>query len=137
MPFPPIAVCIVCELVRIEPGSFSILGFHGIAPDVRIGVPTFPGRLDFLTLALLGTREESGTGDVVLEASVIGPQQQPVWIGDRQEVNYTGPSGSRLNLFLRIAGPVFPVSGIYTFHLRIDGVLHYQTTLEVVRSAAD
>jgi hypothetical protein len=103
---------------------------------VKIGVPTFPGRLDFLTLALLGTREESVSADVVLEASVIGPQQQAVWIGDQQELNYTGPSGSRLNLFLRVTGPVFPVSGTYTFFLRIDGMLHYQTTFEVVTTAA-
>jgi hypothetical protein len=124
-------------LVRLEENSFSILGFHGLAPDIKIGVAAFPGRLDFLTLVLLGRREEALTARVILEASVIGPSQEPVWVGHREELAYSGPSESRLNLFLRIAGPVFPVPGIYTFTLRIDGATHYDTTFEVVSKVPD
>lgn len=131
MAFPKIETCLICEIVRREEGKHSLLGFHGITPDVRIRVPDYSRPLDFLTFVLLGVRGEGG-GTFKLQASVVDPNGKEVWQGNLTDITIAQNPEGKLNLFIQVANAVLALPGVYRFTLLVDDQLHYQTEFSIV-----
>jgi hypothetical protein len=75
MPFPQITTCLVCEVVRQEMlGKYALLGFFGVAPQIRIALRDF--RLPYtVSFFFIGG---SGSGTYHVELRVRGPSGQLV-----------------------------------------------------------
>lgn len=128
MPFPKITTCLVCELARPEGTKFSLLGFHGITPDVRIGLIEFPGTVEFLTFVLIGARGE-GAGTFDIDWNVVAPNNEITWTGGIKEITIPANPEAKLNLIIRASNAAFPLKGIYRLNLLVDNQLHYKTEI--------
>src|ERR1700731_1228866 len=111
MAFPAIEACFLCELVRPEPmGKFSVLGYYGIAPYVRIYLQNFnqPAQLCFVFAG------GAGQGHFRIDLRITAPNgatfDAPSVEGDLV------PQATVSNIFMGFLG-VLPGPGNYTVSL--------------------
>ena len=128
MSFPQIRYCLVCENVRPEQsGLTTMVGFYGIAPDVRIGIPDFSEPLPILAFLLISN--ESGQGDFEIQVRISDDAGNIVLGVPSGRVALAG-GARRLNLGVNVTGLKLPQPGRYTLSLLVNGLMHFHTTFE-------
>jgi hypothetical protein len=115
MAFPTIESCFICELVRPEAmGKFSVLGYYGISPHVRIQVQDFTRPVQLCFVFGGG----SGSGHVRLDLRITAPNgaslSAPHFEGDLVA------QAVLTNIFMSFQG-VLPGPGDYTATLLVNG----------------
>jgi hypothetical protein len=115
MAFPTINVCIICELARPEPlGKFSILGYYGIAPYVRIQVQKFAAPLALCFVFAGG----SGQGHFRIDLRITAPNGA-TFDAPGTEGDLAGQVAVS-NIFMGFQG-LLPGPGNYLASLLVDG----------------
>lgn len=125
MPFPQTKACLVCEVARPEAyGKWAILGFYGIAPDVRIAIQDFSRPVTLCLFFVCG--EGSGTFDV--GARLVAPNGAIIEVP-----SVRGSIGPDSPQFFWILGfqNMLPGPGQYRVLLLADQQERYATTIEL------
>jgi hypothetical protein len=122
MPFPTITTCIVCEQARPEiGGKFTLLGFYGVAPDVRINIQNFNQPVGLCFVFVGG----AGSGHFVIGLRITAPNGQtfdaPSVEGD------LAPAAIGSRFFMGFAG-VLPGPGNYSASLLVNGTPNSHAT---------
>lgn len=119
MPFPTINACIICELARPElGGQFTLLGFHGLAPNVRVTVHNFDQPVQ-LCFVFMGGR---GEGHFTVGLAITAPNGRRF---EAQTIQGTlSPHKYASNFFMAFLG-VLPGPGNYTASLLVNGTPTY------------
>ncbi len=131
MAFPPITTCLVCEGVREEIlHKFTIVGFFGVTPDVRISLRDFNAPFS-ICFFFCGT---AGYGNFNLELRVTNSYGQvvPGAIGPTHAS--IEPSRSTSNFIFFFHG-VVPGPGRYGISLIANGVVAYSSTIDIDRAS--
>jgi hypothetical protein len=121
---PEIYGCLICEIVRTEQnGTFTLLGFYGLAPHVSIGVNDFSKPVGFVCL-LQASAAFQESNVAIRMVSPSGIEIQPL----NSRMLLAGPLQSVFAAEFRgvLSGP-----GLYTLELLIDGEVRRQTTIDI------
>ena len=127
MAIPPIKTCIVCEGARAEVhGKWTLLGFFGVAPDVRVSFTDFSKPVT-LCFAFIG-----GDADGKIRAGlrVIAPSGAVIPGAMETEGDFVG--GKISTAFFMSFQAVVPGPGRYTVVLTLNGQDSFKTTVELV-----
>ena len=127
MLFPAIDYCLVCEIVRPEPGgTLNILGFYSPIPYVRIVLDS-QDEVTTLTF-VLGLGRVSGKFTVV--TNIIGPDKSIVATALQGELEFEG-GYFRTQLVCPFAPFLFRQEGEHIFELLIDNQIKYTAAFNV------
>jgi len=121
MPFPTINTCLVCEGARAEiMGKFTLLGYYGVAPYVRISIQNFnvPVQLCFVFAG-----GGPANGDVHIELRITAPNGATF---NAPAISaHLNPQATVTNCFMTFLG-VLPGPGNYVATLIVDGTPQYE-----------
>ena len=129
MPCPIINHCLICEDIRLEANrKTSLLGFYGVAPNVRILIRDTNQPIRGLALMLLADR---GEGTFNFSLRITGPNGIPL-LPPYPPMEMVIQEREFFNSWCFALGPVvFPHFGRYTFTFEVDGRTHFETSFEV------
>ncbi len=122
MPFPVIRTCIICELVRPEAlNKHILLGYFGVAPDVRIAVASFETPIQLYFVFAGGP----GEGRFRVAVRITAPGGQ-TFDGSEAEgtLSLAAPTS---NFFLGFSG-ILPGPGNYRATLLVNGEANFSTS---------
>lgn len=130
MAFPSIRSCTVCEDLRIELfRKYSLMGVYGVCPDVKILIRDLTAPLPRLCF-VLGTAE--GGGFYKMSWRLVDPKGGVIVSLEDQDLVI--PDTSSRHLINISTSPIrFPMTGIYSLYLQIDGTDAYQGTFEIAQ----
>lgn len=132
MPFPVISVCLVCEGARPEVlGKWTLLGFFGPAPNVRIAISNFSNPVSLVFVFAGG--EGAGHFRTALRVTAQFGQTFP---GVSEAEGNLLPD-KPTSLFFFGLQSVVPGPGIYRAALLANGQQVYETTFELVQGNAE
>jgi hypothetical protein len=125
---------LVCEDVRPEFGGKStILGFLGIAPDVRIFLADFQSPVPRLAFLLIGWWPSEGAGNFDVELAFRISDEQGELIFDFPPTKGTLQlETQRFNVGISVLGAKFTHPGKYYATLLVNGNQHFQESFEVL-----
>jgi hypothetical protein len=104
-----------------------MVGFYGIAPDVRIKIPDFAQPLPGIAFLLIGN--ETGEGDFEVQFRL--SDSTPNTIVEVPASRVCLPAGTdRFNMGVMVTGLKLPRPGRYTVSLLVNGLTHFQTTFD-------
>jgi len=127
MPFPKIDACIVCEGIRQEIHSKSIiLGYYGITPYVRVRIKDFSQPV---TLCFVFTGG-AGAGSYHLKLELIHSS------GFVPENKFASVISGQLMPEIPVTNAMFAFQGVmkpgrYNLALIVDGIAHFKSSVEL------
>ena len=129
MQFPKVRHCLVCENVRPEAGGLStIVGFYGVAPDVRIKLPSIENPVPYLAFLLIGGEVE---GDFEMKIRISDDADSVIF--EAPSSKFVAPDKrGELRVGVNITGLKFPRAGLYKIILFVNGKLNFDEIFEVV-----
>lgn len=133
MSFPTLKHCLVCEDIRLERGGKgSLLGFFGVAPDLRLPVKDFEEPVE-LAFAIVG---RSGEGDE--EGRLTFESEDGTSLIDRE---FAIPQPAGVPDFTRIVieySDTLPGPGDYSLNVYNEaGDLEFSATIPVTQAEQD
>jgi hypothetical protein len=127
---PPLTIraCILCEQARQEVlGKWTLLGFFGVAPNVRVGIADFRQPI---TLCFVFAGDQY-VGKVRVSVRVLSPSGADVPGGMSAEGEFL--PGRLTSAFFLPFQAVVPGQGQYTAVLTFNGQDIYRTTFEIIQ----
>src|SRR5205823_9667088 len=112
-------------------GKMSLVGYCGVAPDVKIAVRELaqPIQLAFVFIAGVG----GAGGQYKVQFRIMDQARVSILTPPPPPVPTTVPAGGedkRLNFAIQLLH-AFQRAGLYRVQLLVDGAPHYETTFEV------